>query len=275
MPTRRAILAASTFPVSGALAAQSILELPPPRPGIRIAYGTSDVQFGELRIPTGTGPHPVVIVIHGGYWRARYDLTHISHLCDALTRHGVATWSLEYRRTGNPGGGWPGTLDDVRAGAQYLKTIAAERSLDIRRVVATGHSAGGQLALWLAKQKTLALRGVVPLAAVSGLRRAWELKLSDGAVSEFLGRSPNDVPDRYHAASPIELLPLGMRQRILHGTSDDVVPVRMSREYAAAAKRSGDDAKLVEVEGAGHFELIDPRSAAWPIVTSAVLDLLP
>ena len=253
---------------------QTILELAPPQPGTLFGYGPGDFQFAELRMPAGTGPHPIAIVIHGGYWRARYDLTHIAHLCDALTHHGVATWSLEYRRIGNPGGGWPGTLDDVRLGAQHLKRIAADRSLDIERVVAMGHSAGGQLALWLAKLKTVALRGVIPLAAVSDLRRAWELKLSDTAAGEFLGGAPQDVPERYDAASPIEFLPLDMPQRILHGISDDEVPIEMSRIYADAAKRSGDDSTLVEVADAGHFELIDPRSSAWPIVKSAVLDLL-
>jgi dipeptidyl aminopeptidase/acylaminoacyl peptidase len=155
-----------------------------------------------------------------------------------------------------------------------LKRIASERSLDLKRVVATGHSAGGQLALWLAKQQALALRGVVPLAAVSDLRRAWELRLSDTAASEFLGGSPQNFPERYRVASPIEFLPLGLPQRILHGTVDDVVPIAMSRTYATAATRSGDDSKLVEIAGAGHFELIDPRSTAWPIVKSAVFDLL-
>jgi acetyl esterase/lipase len=274
MPTRRTFLAASTIMASPKLAAQSILDLPAPKPGIRFAYGPSEVQFAELRVPAGAGPHPVVILVHGGYWRARYDLAHLGHLCEALTRQGVATWSLEYRRIGNPGGGWPGTLDDVRAGALYLKRIASERSLDLKRVVATGHSAGGQLALWLAKQQALALRGVVPLAAVSDLRRAWELKLSDTAAGEFLGGSPQEYPERYRAASPIEFVPLGLPQRILHGTRDEVVPIEMSRTYAAAAKRSGDDSKLIEIAGAGHFEPIDPRSTAWPIVKSAVLDLL-
>ena len=274
MPTRRQFLAASTLMASPGLAAQSILDLPAPKPGVRFAYGPSPVQFAELRMPAGAGPHPVAILIHGGYWRARYDLTHLAHLCEALTRQGVATWSLEYRRIGNAGGAWPGTLDDVRAGALYLKRIAAERSLDLKRVVASGHSAGGQLALWLAKQQALALRGVVPLAAVSDLRRAWELKLSDNAAGEFLGGSPKELPKRYRAASPIEFVPLGLPQRILHGMNDDVVPIEMSRAYASAAKRSGDDAKLVEIAGAGHFELIDPRSNAWPVVESAVLELL-
>jgi acetyl esterase/lipase len=255
------------------LAAQSILDLPPPPAGARIAYGPGEFQFAHLRLPAGAGPHPVAIVIHGGYWRARYDLLHIGHLCAVLTREGFATWSLEYRRLGNPGGGWPGTFDDVRTGAAHLEKIAEEHRLDLQRVIATGHSAGGHLVLWLAKQKAIALRGVVPLAPVADLRRAWELKLSDTVAADFLGGSPRQVPDRYRSASPIELVPLGARQRLLHGKDDDVVPIGMSRDYVRAAQAAGDDATLTEIGGAGHFELIDPRSKAWPVVKNTVLEL--
>jgi acetyl esterase/lipase len=252
----------------------SMLDLPPARPGTRIAYGRGEFQFGELRVPLGSGPHPVVVVIHGGYWRARYDLMEVGPLCEAVTRQGLATWSLEYRRIGNPGGGWPGTLDDVRTGAAHLEKIAAERSLDLKRVVAMGHSAGGHLVLWLAKQNAIALRGLVALAPVADLRRAWELKLSNTVVEDLLGGSPQDLPDRYRSASPIELVPLGVAQRVLHGTNDDIVPLEISRRYVAAAKKSGDDSKLIEVAGAGHFELIDPRSSVWPVVKEVVLELV-
>jgi acetyl esterase/lipase len=252
----------------------SMQDVPPAPPGTRIAYSRGEFQFGELRVPSGSGPHPVAIVIHGGYWRARYDLTEVGHLCRAVTRQGLATWSLEYRRIGNPGGGWPGTLDDVRTGAVHLEKIAAERSLDLKRVVAMGHSAGGHLVLWLAKQNAIALRGLVALAPVADLRRAWELKLSDTVVADLLGGSPQDLPDRYRSASPIELVPLGVAQRVLHGDNDDIVPLEISRRYVAAAKKSGDDSKLIEVAGAGHFELIDPRSSAWPLVKEAVLELV-
>ena len=108
-----------------ALVAQSILEIPAASPGLHIAYGSGEFQFGELYMPEGKGPHPVAIVIHGGYWRARYDLRHIGHFCIALARAGMAAWSLEYRRLGNAGGGFPGTFDDVRAGAEYLEKIGA------------------------------------------------------------------------------------------------------------------------------------------------------
>jgi acetyl esterase/lipase len=271
---RQAMCGLPALGVAGALAAQSILDLPPPPPGERIAYGSGEFQFGELRVPAGAGPHPVAIVIHGGYWRAQYDLKHIGHLCEALTRAGMAAWSLEYRRIGNAGGGWPGTFDDVKAGAAHVARMERPKALDLRRVIAMGHSAGGHLVLWLAKQKALELKGVVPLAPVADLRRAWELRLSNNVVEEFLGGSPTQVPERYRAGSPIEMVPLGVRQRMIHGTADDVVPISISRGYVAAARAKGDDATLTEPAGAGHFELIDPRSAAWPAVRDAALGLI-
>jgi acetyl esterase/lipase len=264
--------------IPGALAAQSILDIPAAAPGAHLAYGKNEFQFGELHLPEGKGPHPVAMVIHGGYWRARYDLRHLGHFCAALAKAGMAAWSLEYRRLGNEGGGFPGTLDDVRAGAAFLEKIAGEKRLDMRRVVATGHSAGGQLVLWLAKQRVLPLKGVVPLAPVADLRRAWELKLSSNVAADFLGGSPEEVPDRYRQASPMEMLPLGVRQRVIHGDRDEEVPLSISREFIAAARRSGDDATLTEVAGAGHFELIDPISsggtAAWVRVRDTIEKLL-
>jgi len=260
--------------IPGALAAQSILDIPAAAPGVHVAYGSNEFQFGELHLPEGKGPHPVAIVVHGGYWRARYDLRHIGHFCVALAKAGIAAWSLEYRRLGNEGGGFPGTLDDVRAGAAYSSRIAKEWSLDMQRVVATGHSAGGQLVLWLAKQRVLPLKGVVPLAPVADLRRAWELKLSGNVVAEFLGGSPEEVPGRYRAASPIEMVPIGVKQRVIHGDRDDVVPLSMSREYVSAARKGVDDATLTEPKGAGHFELIDPRTEAWGRVRDTIEKLL-
>lgn len=258
----------------GAAFAQSILDIPAAPPGVRLQYGHNEFQFGELYLPEGKGPHPVAIVIHGGYWRARYDLRHIGHFCVALERAGIAAWSLEYRRLGNEGGGFPGTFDDVRAGASYLGRIAKEWKLDAGRMVATGHSAGGQLVLWLAKQRAMPLKGVVPLAPVADLRRAWELKLSGNVVADLLGGSPAEVPERYRAASPMEMVPLGVKQRVIHGDRDDVVPLSISREYVAAARKSGDDATLTEPTGAGHFELIDPRAAAWGQVRDTIEKLL-
>jgi len=240
----------------------SILELPRDTSGRRIAYGDDPNQFGELYLPGTSGPHPVVIFIHGGFWRAKYDLTHASHLCAAIAKSGCAVWSLEYRRVGQPGGGYPGTLDDVRAGARHVAQISG---LDHRRVVVAGHSAGGHLALWLAAQEAIELRGVVGLAAVCDLRRARELNLGKGAVDAFLGGIDHDS-----LASPIELLPMRVPQRLLHGTADDVVPIELSERFARASKNS----QLIALPAVGHFELIDPRSPEWPTVLDHIREPL-
>jgi acetyl esterase/lipase len=245
-----------------------ILDLQPVRHDLRSFYGPEPHQFGDLRIPTGAGPFPVVVMIHGGFWSAAYDLEHTGHLCAALTAHGVVTWSLEYRRIGNRGGGWPGTFNDVSDGFEHLAALRSRFLLNLDAVVAMGHSAGGQLALWLAAEKRGRLRGVVSLAGVADLRRAWELRLSGGVVERLLGGAPDKVPDRYRAASPIEHLPLGLPQRICHGTGDNIVPFEISRRYA---ERAGAEAKLVPLERAGHFELIYPRVREGRVVQEEVI----
>jgi acetyl esterase/lipase len=246
---------------------QSILEIAPPKADARIAYDRGVSQFGDLRMPRGKGPFPSVIYLHGGYWRAAYDLTHAGHICAALTKAGYATWNLEYRRIGESGGGWPGTMDDVLKGAQFVGRLATKYNLDLQQVVTAGHSAGGQLALWLAAQAAAPpMRGVTSLAGVCDLRRAWELKLSDTVVEQLLGGTPRQVPKRYALASPIELLPMKTPQRLLHGTADGVVPFEMSERFARASK----NAKLIKLEGVGHFELIDPRAKEWPAVLKSV-----
>jgi len=209
-----------------------------------------------------------VIFIHGGYWRNSFSLDHTGHLCAALARAGAAVWSMEYRRLGDPGGNWNGISDDIVRGAQYLVPLASRYSLDLKRVIAAGHSAGGQLALWLAAQQAVDLRGVVPLAAVSDLRRAYALQLDGGVVGELLGGSPDRVPQRYAAASPMELLPIPAPQRVVHGTADTIVPFEMSQRFAKASK----NAKLIALPGAGHFDLIDPRAKVWPTIQKNILD---
>src|SRR5437762_14203815 len=145
-------------------AEREILERPPPAADRRLAYGPDPNHFGDLRLPAGAGPHPVAIVLHGGFWRARYDLLHIGHLCAALTARGIAAWSLEYRRVGQPRGGWPGTFEDVKSGAAMVSQLP---ELDPQRAISLGHSAGGHLALYLAAER--AVRGAVSLAGVADL----------------------------------------------------------------------------------------------------------
>jgi acetyl esterase/lipase len=263
-----------------------VLETPPPPADARIAYGGLAHQHGELRLPSGPGPHPVVVVVHGGFWRAKYDQEHVGHLCADLTSRGYATWSLEYRRVGHEGGGWPGTLDDVALGTDFLRTLAKAHPLDLTRVVALGHSAGGHLAAWLGarrrltpgaplyREDPLSLRGVVPLAGVVDLVKGFERRLGDGIVETFLGGAPGTVPERYRTASPAALQPLGLPQVLLHGTEDDTVPVSMSEAFSVRGRELGDPVRCITLPGAGHFEVIDPRSREWPQVVEAVRSLL-
>ncbi|HEY7183062.1 MAG TPA: alpha/beta fold hydrolase [Blastocatellia bacterium] len=256
----------------------------------RISYGPDEFQFGELRLPKGAkdakedGPYPVAIVIHGGCWMAEYGLSYMGHLSAALTEAGVATWSVEYRRVGNSGGGWPGTFEDVSRAADHLRKISNQYHLDLDRVIAVGHSAGGQLALWLAARKILPkdspvysadplpLRGVVSLAGVTDLRRSGTA--CDANVPQLMGGSARDKTAIYDQASPINLLPLGVPSAIVQGASDTIIPLEMAKEYADAAKKKGDNAKLVVIEKAGHFEIVDPQSFAWETVKNEALALL-
>ncbi len=269
------------------LGVDDILNLPDPEPDARIAYGADPLQFGELRLPKARGPHPVAIVIHGGCWRARYDIGHTRAFSDALCRAGVAAWSLEYRRVGNDGGGWPGTFLDVAAGADHLRELALSHALDLARVVVFGHSAGGHLALWLAARPRLdaasairgssdplPLAGVVSLAGVTDLRRAIEDKVCDTMAAELLGGGPEEFPSRFRDASPIERLPLGVRQRLVTGTLDTIVPPAFGEDYVRRAQLSGDDATHTLLEGAGHFEGIAPTTEAFRVLLESIRALL-
>jgi len=265
---------------------RDILELPAPAADARLPYGPERLHFGDLRLPETSGPHPVAVVLHGGFWRNRYGLDYMGHVCAALTAEGVATWNVEYRRIGDEGGGWPGTFLDVGLATDYLRDLAPTHDLDLRRVVTVGHSAGGHLALWLAgrhripagdplaARAPLPIRGVVSLAGVTDPQRAWELGLSDSVVETFMGGSPERHPERYATASPAELLPLGVAQVLVHGTADENVPFELSRDYQVAAVARGDEATLLALDAAGHFEPVDPRSEAWPLVAEVVLSHL-
>jgi acetyl esterase/lipase len=265
---------------------EHILGRPAPMADERIHYGEDACQFGDLRLPVQGGPWPVAVMIHGGYYRARYGLDYLGHAAAALTAQGIATWTIGYRRLGNPGGGWPATFTDVGAAVDFLRTLGPRYGLDLTRVVAVGHSAGGQLALWAAGRRRIAagsplhsrdplpLTGVVSLAGVCDLRQGWQMGLSDGVIGQLMGGSPDDYPDRYAAASPAALLPLGVPQTLIHGTSDDDVPYALSREYAAAASAAGDRAELITLEGTGHFELVDPTTPEWRAVHDATVALL-
>jgi len=255
------------------MSAEDILSLPPPPADRRVAYGADPNQFIDVRIPAGKGPHPALLNVHGGFWRAKYELGHAGHLCDALRSAGVATFNVEYRRVGNEGGGWPGSFADIRSAYNYIRQAQAGFHLDEKRLTVMGHSAGGQLALCLAGHES-ALRSAISLAGVVDLKRAFTLHLSNDAVVEFLGGKPSEVPEHYHEADPMELSVTHARQWLLHGIDDDTVPVAFSRDYATAKKKAAERVELMEVVKAGHFDFIDPRSEAWKQVKSAVLSAL-
>jgi acetyl esterase/lipase len=268
------------------MTSQDLLALPQPPADRTIAYGSAPQQVAELRLPKGPGPHPVVVVVHGGCWQAPWGFDHVRGLAAALTAEGWATWSLEYRRLGDPGGGWPGTFEDVAHGADHLREVAREHPLELDRVVALGHSAGGHLALWLAARprlpqssplraaKPLPLRGVVSLAGITDLRAGAASGVCGDAIPQLLGGAPQDHVDRLGQSSPIALVPLGVPVRLVCGARDPIVPIDQARSYEAAAKAAGDTVDLEVVDSAGHLELVNPSSAAWPAVRDAARTLL-
>jgi acetyl esterase/lipase len=265
---------------------------PVPPGALRLSYGTDPLQFGELRIPKTPGPHPIAIVIHGGCWMSQLGamdpravaIDNMRPLANALTEAGIATWNIEYRRLGDVGGGWPGSFRDVAGAADFLRTVAAKEQLDVKRVIAIGHSAGGHFALWLAgrhriaKNSELYSANPLPIAGVVDLDGPGDLKATIplqqpvcGApvITNLIGGSPEQQPDRYRAGSPIELLPFGTRQIVLAGRMFGP----QTPAYEAAVKKAG-DAIEVSVSDAGHFVFIDPASDMWPTVLKSVKSAL-
>jgi len=258
-----------------------------PEPDLELRYGPGPQQVADLRLPEApqrsAGGSPLVIFLHGGFWRAAYDRRHTGPLAAALASAGFAVVTPEYRRTGQPAGGWPGTFDDVAAAVDILPEAAvkaAGAAVEASRVVLAGHSAGGQLALWAASRPRLPIgsgwftgeqraRAVVSLAGVCDLAECFRLDLGDGAAAELLGGGPTQFPERYAATDPMALLPVGLPVQLVHGAADDRVPNQMSQGYAQRAQAAGDDAACNVVADCGHFELIDPASAAWPSVLAA------
>ncbi|MGC4880139.1 alpha/beta hydrolase family protein [Micromonospora sp. DT43] len=253
---------------------RSVLTRPAPEPDVTVAYGDHPDQVADLRRPSGAGPaRPLVVVVHGGFWRAEYDRRHAGPLAAALAADGYPVAQLEYRRTGQPGGGWPGTFTDALAGIAALPELAAEAlpgRVSRTAPILIGHSAGGHLALYAAATAPSTVGGVLALAPVADLAEAYRLDLDSGAVAALLGGGPADFPDRYAATDPRSLVPVRTRTVVVHGSEDQQVPVAMSRDFVAAARAAGSDIALVELPGCEHFGLIDPESSAWP----RVLDVL-
>lgn len=258
---------------------RDILALPHDKPAKRIAYGSGPQQFGELWLPQTRGPHPLVVMIHGGCWRA--DLPGLelqSPLSEALAAHGWAVWNIEYRRLGHEGGGYPGTFQDVSQGVDAVKGFAKAQKLDLSRVVFMGHSAGGHLAAWAAGRAKLPASS--PLHGASPLIPSTVVTLAGiNDLEAYKDHGPDacggpDTIDRltafsargqagYLDTSPPQLLPFDRGQMVISGALDPIVPSSFGEKYGSTAMKAGDPVQVMTIEGAGHFELIDPRSDAW------------
>ena len=248
------------------------------RPTRTLAYAIGADHQGDLRLPDTDAPHPVAVLIHGGFWRHHWTRDTMEAIAVDLTDRGWATWNIEYRRSGL-GGGYPATLQDVGAAIDHLDGLSAEYGLDLERVFVIGHSAGGQLALWAANRHRLgeddpgAGPRVLPAAAISlagvtDLETAEAANLGTEAVAGFLGTAPRD--EAYRVASPMSLLPADRPHIVVHGTEDDSVPLSYAHSYVEAARRPGTRVELLEIEGADHFDPITPSTSAW----AAVVDRL-
>jgi acetyl esterase/lipase len=264
--------------------------LPSNPPDQRTAYGPDSSQYGDLRVPSGPGPHPVVILIHGGCFKAAYaTLRDLAPMGDALKEMGIATWNIEYRRLGQPGGGWPGTYLDVGRAVDHLRALAKQHALDLGRVVIVGHSAGGHLAMWAAARARvpngsdlhavgpLPVRGVLDLAGPVDLTAniaGYEGLCRDTVITGLLGGTPAAVPERYAQGSAIKLLPLGIPQVLLIGEHEEFVPRPLAEAYVRAATQAGDPVHLVVIPRVGHFEIASPRATTWPRVASVIRSLL-
>jgi acetyl esterase/lipase len=261
----------------------------------RLSYGSEPFQYGDLWMPpTATDARlPLVVFFHGGWWKSKYDLTYAGHLCAALKNMEIAVWSVEYRRVGETGGGWPTTFEDVALGLDYVRMLAEIYPLDLGRVITVGHSAGGQLAFWAAgcyrvpssgqlklPPPQVKIIGTIALAGAVGLRLVIELSGAStfahdrDEVYALMGGTPEDLPERYKLGDPAELLPLRVPQILIQGMIDDQIPPDLPALWAVRARDAGDFVQVEIVPSADHLDVADPDSRAWPIVATAVSRLL-
>jgi acetyl esterase/lipase len=256
-----------------------VLTRPARPPDQSLRYGR-EAEVADLWLPPdrATGPAQLVLFLHGGFWRAAYDRRHAGPLAEALSAAGLAVCVPEYRRVGQPGGGWPGTFDDVLAAVRQLPALVSEAAagrVTTGRMVLAGHSAGGHLALWAAAQESGLARPdlltVVSLAGVCDLAACHRLRLGQGAASELMGGGPEEFPDRYMLADPMAAIPAPASVILVHGLADDRVPWQQSGAYATAASAAGGEARCVLLPDAGHFDVIDPLSPTWPAVQAEFL----
>jgi len=279
------LISAATAVAAQPMSAAQAFALPQPAPDEVIAYGSEPRQFGELRMPAGEGLFGVAVIVHGGCWLSDYDQRYMGALAEVFTDLGWATWTIGYRRVGEPGGGWPNTFLDAAAAIDFLPDLAERHPLDADRVITVGHSAGGQLALWLAARPKLAesselfspdphpVDGVLALAAAADLEYLSEQQTCGDAATRLMGGTPIERPRRYADGSTMQLVPLGVPQILVNGELDETWSVPADR-YFAATSDAGDPVEKLTMPGAGHFELVIPDSPSWSIVRDAFVRLV-
>ncbi|MGW0701558.1 alpha/beta hydrolase [Streptomyces sp. NPDC002867] len=275
---------------------ESAFSHPAVAPDASVAYGEHPDQVVDFYAPRdGRAGAPLVVLLHGGAWRAPYDRQHVTPFADFLARRGLAVANVEYRRgreipqqrgTGPVAGRWPETFDDVAAALDALPDLArrALPQADPRRTVVTGHSAGGQLALWAAARHVLpagspwrlpappALRGVVALAPIADFALAVGLDVCGGAVRQLLGAA-GEYEQRAAHTDPAVLLPTGIATVVVQGRTDIVVPQAVSEAFVDAAAKAGETVGLTLLEEVGHFPLIDPAADACAVVAEEIAQL--
>ena len=261
----------------------------------RIPYGTGPSQFGDLWLPAMApqAKAPVVVFFHGGWWKSEYDLGYAGYLCAALKAQGIACWSVEYRRVGDTGGGWPATFQDAANGFDHVASLAKTYPVDLSRVITMGHSAGGHLAFWIAGRHHIdphseiytgrpqvPLRGTVSLAGAVDLRLTIDLSgyftsaHDKHEVFALMGGNRDEVPQRYKSGNPGDLLPFNVPQILIQGDADDQIPPDLPARWADMARRTGDSATVKMLAGASHFDVVDPGSSCWATVLGAVRTLV-
>jgi acetyl esterase/lipase len=261
-----------------------------PAPTARIAYGAAPSQYAELFLPPGQGPFPVAVLVHGGCWTKEFGgITQLRSMAGALASRGIASWNVEYRRVDEAGGGYPGTYQDMNAAMAVLGQTAQRYPLDLDRLVAVGHSAGGQLVQWLGARSRIApssplysstsgragtvpVRQVISLGGLADLRREKDVIKSscERDIVDLTGVASRARPDVFSDTNAADLIPNGSRTVLITGELDTISPPRVAHDFAARARAAGDQAEVVILPGASHYDEVAPTSPSWPLVLGQI-----
>ena len=292
LPSRLLPLLCATLALNAVAAPMKLadyLALTGPAPSATYAYGRAPSQYAELFVPHGAGPFPVAVLVHGGCWTKEFGgITQLRNMAGALAARGIAVWNVEYRRVDETGGGYPGTYQDINAALDLLAVQAPAHGLDLHRIVAVGHSAGGQLVQWMAGRSRIAsgsvlyqsaplpVREIVSLGGLADLRHEQALIKSscDRDIVDLTGRPSAGRPDVFSDTNAAELMPNGSHTVLVTGERDTVSPPRVAHDYAARAVKAGDAAEVVILPGASHYDEVAATSEAWPTVLAIIENAL-